>query len=94
MVTPTCIELICIEEVLRRLLNSSRRLDWDTDIAPKISLYLSRMMKAGYPERYRKDTLSRCLRIYDRMVEEDTAGVRPLYRPKDYDVIARISTLS
>ena len=46
-------------------------------------------MKAGYPERYKKDTLCRCLRIYDRMVEEDTAGIRPLYRPKDYDVISR-----
>ena len=46
-------------------------------------------MEAGYPQRYRKDTLCRCLRIYDKMVEEDTAGTRPLYRPKDYDVIAR-----
>ena len=46
-------------------------------------------MEAGYPERYRRDTLKRCLRIYDSMVEDDAAGIRPLYRPKDYDVIAR-----
>jgi hypothetical protein len=38
------------------------------------------MMEAGYPDRYRRDTLERCLRIYDRMVEDDKAGIRPLYR--------------
>jgi hypothetical protein len=88
-ISPSCKRSVHTQEVLRRLFNSSRRLDWDTQVAPKISLYLSRMMEAGYPERYRKDTLLRCLRIYDKMVEEDTAGVRPLYRPKDYDVISR-----
>ena len=50
---------------------------------------MSRMMEAGYPERYRKDTLCRCLRIYDKMVEDDANGIRPLYRPKDYDIANR-----
>ena len=46
-------------------------------------------MKAGYPQKYRKDTLCRSLRIYDKMVEDDLGGRRPLYRPKDYERIAR-----
>ena len=88
-ISPSCKRSVHTQEVLRRLFNCSRRLDWETEVAPKISCYFSRMMEAGYPERYRKDTLCRCLRIYDKMVEEDTAGIRPLYRPKDYDIIAR-----
>jgi hypothetical protein len=28
------------QEVLRRLFNSSRRLEWKTEVAPKISVYL------------------------------------------------------
>jgi hypothetical protein len=88
-ISPSCKRSVHTQEVLRRLFNSSRRLDWDTEVAPQISLYLSRMMEAGYPERYSRDTLKRCLRIYDSMVEDDASGIRPLYRPKDHDVISR-----
>ena len=51
--------------------------------------YMNRMMIAGYPEKYRKDSLCRALRIYDKMVEDDLYGYRPLYRPKDYERIPR-----
>ena len=46
-------------------------------------------MHNGYPQGYRVDTLNRALRIHDHMVEEDTKGIRPLYRPKDWNVVAR-----
>ena len=88
-ISPSCKRSVHTQEVLRRMFNSSRRLNWETEVAPKISLYLARMMEAGYPVRYRRDTLERCLRIYDRMLEEDADGIRPLYRPKDYEVVAR-----
>ena len=35
------------------------------------------------------DTLLRALRIYDDMVRKDLENVRPLYRPKDWNVVAR-----
>ena len=44
---------------------------------------------SGYPEKYRVDTLSRALRIYDKMLEEDHDGTRPIYRPTDWNVVAR-----
>ena len=50
---------------------------------------MSRMMHSGYPEKYRVDTLTRAFRIYDKMVEEDNSGTRPLYRPKDWNVVTR-----
>ena len=46
-------------------------------------------MHAAYPEKYRRDTLSRALRIYDKMVEDDRIGLRPLYRPKDFERVKR-----
>ena len=61
--------------MLRRFFNSSRRLDWKEEIAPVISEYMTRMMHAGYHEKYRRDTLSRALRIYDKMVEDDRNGL-------------------
>ena len=80
-ISPSCKMNMHTHEILRSLLNGSRRLDWETEVASKISVYLSRMMEAGYPERYRGDTLERCLRMYDRMLEEDTSGI--------HDVIER-----
>ena len=52
--------------MLRRFFNSSRKLDWKDEIAPVISEYMTRMMHAGYLEKYM------ALRIYDKMVEDPT----------------------
>ena len=77
----SCRNSVHTQEILRRLLNSSPMLDWKTFVAPILSVYMLRMMKSGNPEKYRKDTLRRSLRIYDKMVEDDISGARPLYRP-------------
>ena len=58
-------------------------------MAPVLSSYMARMMYSGYPEKYRRDTLTRALRIYDNMIEEDNNGTRPLYRPKHWNIVAR-----
>jgi hypothetical protein len=88
-ISPSCKKSVHTQEVLRRLFNSSNKLDWKTETAPVLTDYMSRMKLAGYSEWYRKDTLLRALRIYDKMVEDDSHGVRPLYRPKDYDIVNR-----
>ena len=66
-ISASCKQSVHTQEVLRRLFNSSMRLDWKTEIAPVITEYMARMMQAGYPEKYRRDTLSRALRICTRM---------------------------
>ena len=85
----TCRNSVHTQEILRRLLNSSPLLDWKTCVAPVLSSYMARMMHCGYPERYRVDTLVRAFRIYDKMVEDDKKGIRPMYRPKDWNVVPR-----
>ena len=47
------------------------------------------MMQAEYPEQCRKHTFSRAIRIYDKMLEDDRRDIRPLYRPKDWQVVDR-----
>ena len=85
----SCRNSVHTQEILRRLLNSSPLLDWKTCVAPVLTEYMSRMMYSGYPEKYRVDTLSRAFRIYDKMLEEDRDDTRPIYRPKDWNVVAR-----
>ena len=85
----TCRNSVHTQEIMRRLLNSSPLLDWDSSVAPVLSEYMLRMMQHGYPQQYRVDTLRRALRIYDHMVEEDRKEVRPLYRPKSWNITAR-----
>ena len=47
-------------------------------------------MNHGYPERYRVDTLNRALNIYNTMKKDEDDGIRPLCRPKEWNVIARM----
>ena len=79
-----CKRSVHIQEIVRRLLNTSRRLDWEESVAPVLSQYMKRMQLAGYDQKYRKNTLTNALRIYDRMVQEDSEGTRPINRPKKW----------
>ena len=72
------------QEVVRRLLNSSHRLDWERDTAPVVTEYMKRMKVAGYGERYRKEVLKHALSIYDKKWEDNKNGIRPIFRPKTW----------
>ena len=85
----SCRNSVHTQEILRRLLNSSQLLDWKTEVAPVLSTYMARMRNSGYPEKYRVDTLVRALRIYDKMISDDMNGQRPIYRPKDWQIVTR-----
>ena len=73
---------------MRRLLNSSAKLNWGTDVAPVLSEYMGRMKVAGFGEKYRKSVLLRGLQIYDKMKRDDEHQ-RPMYRPKDWNKVER-----
>ena len=80
----SCKKSVHTQEVMRRLLNSSVRLDWDTEVAPVITEYMGRMKKAEYDEIYRKRVLDKALSIYDKMKREDAEGITPLNRPREW----------
>ena len=80
----TCKKSVHVQEVVRRLLNSSSRLEWKQEVAPVITEYMRRMKEGGYNENYRKSTLKHAIRIYEKMKSESENGLRPLYRPKEW----------
>ena len=86
----SCKKSVHVQEILRRILNFSERLDWHSDIAPVVTEYMRRMMVGGYSEGYRKNVLCHAIRIYDKMCRESESGERPLFRPKDWNREERI----
>ena len=73
-----------ISELVRRMLNTSRRLDWNEYVAPVLQEYMGRMMAAGYSEQYRENILRNAIAVYDSKVVEDSEGGTPLNRPNGY----------
>ena len=80
-----CKKNVHVQEVVRRLLNCSARLNWDTEVVPVLRDYMVRMMHAGYTEMTRKLTLTHALAIVNKMRAEDQDGTRPLYRPRNWN---------
>ena len=78
-----------IQELVRRMCNTSRDLDWDEHFAPALTEYCRRMMAGGYSEAYRKDVLKHALAIYDDKIKKNDSGEVPLNRPKGYREIER-----
>ena len=52
-----CKRSVHVSELIRRMTNTSRRLDWNKSVVPVLEDYLQRMKTAGYNERYRKSVL-------------------------------------
>ena len=80
----SCKRSVHTQEILRRMLNCSKRLEWKAEAAPAVSVYMKRMKTAEYSERYRKDVLKQALSIYDKKWSLHNEGTRPIYRPKGY----------
>merc|ERR1712240_688905 len=60
-----CKRSVHTQEVIRRVLNCSRNLDWDNQIAPFVTEYMIRIKIAGCSETYRKTVLEHAIRILD-----------------------------
>ena len=72
------------QEIVRRLLNCSHRLNWKEEISPVVTEYMRRMMIAGYRENYRKEILKHGLGIFRKKWEDHRNGIRPIFRPKTW----------
>jgi hypothetical protein len=71
------------------VLNTSTKLDWNVHVAPVVTNYMVRMKQAVHGEKYRKKILTGALGIYDKMVDENMSGTRPLHRPMAQQVEER-----
>ena len=84
-----CKRAVHVSELLRRCLNTSRRLDWYEHFVPHLDDYMERMKCAGYHENYRRDVLVNALNVYDTKVNESDSGGIPLNRGSKYKVLER-----
>ena len=78
-----------MRELVRRVTNTSTKLDWNSFVAPVLTEYMKRMQMSGYDEKFRKATLLSAVRIWDKMVLEQEQGVRPISRPANWDRVGR-----
>ena len=84
-----CKKSVHTQEKLRRMLNTSSKLEWQEHGAPVVTDYMVRMREAGYGEGMRRTVLQHAANIFESMKRDDENGVRPLYREKGYLRIER-----
>ena len=85
----SCKRSVHISELVRRMQNTSRRLSWDSYVAPVLTDYMGRMAAAGYHEDYRKHVLLNAFAIFDNKLKRHMDGECPLNRPSGYRKIER-----
>ena len=81
---------LSVHVIVRRILNTSSRLDLDNQTSPLLTDYIVRMKEAGCNEKYRKMVLERAFNNYNRMVKDADDGRKPLQRPKYSQKVERI----
>ena len=64
-----------VNEILRRLLNTISKLDWDKKEAPVLSEYEERIKNAVYNQYYRQHVLQNAIAIHDAKFCEHDDGV-------------------
>ena len=79
-----CKKGVHTQEILRRIINCSQKLDWNKETVPFLNDYMMRMKEAGYTEGYRKAILINALRIHEKKIKDEEEGTRPIFRPKNW----------
>ena len=78
-----------MNELDRRMSNTSQGPNWEEKVEPSLSDYMSRMKAAGYSENYRKNVLKSAFAIHDSKIRKANAGEVPLNRPAGYRKLER-----
>ena len=75
---------ILTQEGLRRLRNTKMELGQKAQ-EKYLNLFMLKLKKSGYTEKFRREVLSSIFNAYHKMVEEDKTGVKPLYRSREWN---------
>ena len=79
---------VLAQEGLRILLNCSRDLPWENKTKHLNNLSL-RMQYSGYNKQFRYQVINSSINAYNNLINKETAGVRPLYRNREWNKIER-----
>ena len=74
---------VLVEEGVRRLRNASRGLEWERSRSV-MEKWSRKLQRSGYPATIRHQAIKTALEKWDKMKEEEDAGVRPIHRPREW----------
>ena len=75
---------ILTQECLRRLRNTKIELGKETQVK-HLNNFMLTMKNSGYPVKYRTEILNSSLKAFDDIIEADRAGIKPLFRDRDWN---------
>ena len=76
------------QELIRRMLNCSKELCCKVK-QKHLNIYMQMLKNSGYEAKFRAEVLRAGLAGYRKILAADKAGLRPLYRPKQWRAAAR-----
>ena len=71
---------ILTQQLLRVLLNCSEDLPWEHK-AEKANKMMMKVQYSGYGQEFRHDIVKSAIKAYNKIVEEEEDGIRPMFRP-------------
>ena len=82
---------ILTQECLWRLRNT--KLELGNEVRNEhLNTFMIKMKNSGYNKKYRIQILDSALKAFDKMVEEDKKGNKPLYRNRNWNRENRLQT--
>ena len=75
---------ILTQEGLRRLRNTKKELGPEVQ-TKYLNLFMLSLKNSGYNQKFRKEILDSVLKAYQKMVEDDSNGVKPMYRNREWN---------
>ena len=75
---------ILTQECLRRLRNTKVELGKEVQ-RKHLNQFMVKLKNSGYSKKLRKEVLDSALNAFDRMIEDDLNGVKPLFRSKEWN---------
>ena len=74
---------ILTQEVLRIMLNCSRKLPWST-VANHINQFMAKMQYSGYTKKFRGEVVKSALKAMKNLIRKEENNERPVHRPKGW----------
>ena len=73
---------VLTQEGIRRLKNCKPELEWEQK-TKHLDGFMQKLRNSGYDEEFRLEVLKSTLNGYEKIVEDDKNGVKPMYRSKE-----------
>ena len=74
---------VLTQEGIRRLKNCKAELDWSRK-AEHLSNLMQKLKNSGYDEQFRLEILKSSINGFEKIVEDEKNGIKPIYRSKDW----------